>query len=155
VSVPWWSCWSATWSWPPPISRSTPGPPAPEQPSPYRQLWSPCFGVEEHRSPYLDLNIRTFAGDPSVDQRLWRTASPERGGRGRWRVGLAAGARSAPGIGRPGYLHLGARHELPQRQPAGGMAEVDPDQEAACGASASPSTGKTDKTLQLAGPSPS
>jgi hypothetical protein len=29
------------------------------------------------------------------------------------------------------YLHLGARHESPQRQPAGGVAEVDPDQAAA------------------------
>jgi hypothetical protein len=29
------------------------------------------------------------------------------------------------------YLYLGTRHESPLRQPAGGVAEVDPDQEAA------------------------
>jgi hypothetical protein len=52
------------------------------------------------------------------------------------------------------YLHLGVRHESPQR--AGGVAEVDPDQEAALRRlSLAILNGKTDKTLELAGPSPS
>ena len=66
---------------------------------------------------------------------LFSHGSPERGGRG----ALAGWPGGWPGSGRTQhreqggrvYLHLGARHESPQRQPADGVAEVDSDQEAA------------------------
>jgi hypothetical protein len=70
--------------------------------------------------------------------------------------GLAAGATSAPWTGRPGVSASRDTHESPQRQPAGGVAEVDPDQEAALRRlSLAILNGKTDKALELAGPSPS